>query len=77
MRRHLAGRVIERKLRLSRVWRELSPPRAISLDTLRELAPPGTVLLDLRPDDGALLGTIDPGRARICVHGGGLSHGNI
>jgi hypothetical protein len=68
---------MERKLRLSRVWRELSSPRAISLETLREFAPPGTVLLCLMRDDGALFGTIDPGRARIRVYGETLPHGNI
>jgi hypothetical protein len=67
MGRYVAGRVIEGKLRLSGAGREPSPPSAISLETLRDFTPPGSVLLYLLRDDGAPLGAIDSSRARICI----------
>jgi len=76
MRRCLAGRVIEGKLRLSGAWREPSPPSAISLETLRDFTPPGGFLLYLLRDDGAPLGTIDSSLARICIRRELLLRGN-
>jgi hypothetical protein len=77
MRRCLAGRVIEGKLRLSGAWRESSPPSAISLETLRDFTPPGGVSLYLLRDDGVPLGTIDSSRARSYVGLEILLRGNI
>jgi hypothetical protein len=60
MLRGLPGRVFEGKLRLSSVRGKPSPPSAISLYALREFTLPGL----LRGDE-ALLGGINPTRARI------------
>ena len=77
MRRRLAGRVTEGKLRLSGTWREPSPPSAVSLETLRDFTPPRGVLLYLLRDDGLPLGTIDGGQARIGIRREFLLRGNI
>jgi len=77
MRRRLAGRVTEGKLRLSGAWREPSPPSAVSLETLRDFTPPGGVLVYLLRDDGLPLGTIDSSQARICIRRELLLRGKI
>jgi hypothetical protein len=51
----LPGRSIERKLRLSSVRGKLAPPRAISLDALRQLTLPGSASFHLRGDEWRLI----------------------
>jgi hypothetical protein len=63
MRLRLAGKLIERKSRLSHAWRQLSPPAAISVQTVSEFASPGSFLPQLRGDYGCLIGMIASGRA--------------
>src|SRR6266481_7443164 len=64
---------IERKLRLSCIWRELSPPTSVGIKTLGKFAAPGGVLLYLRGEEQGSLGMIDACRAQIHA----LPYGNI
>jgi len=59
--------VIERELSLSLVGHRCSPPGAISIDALRELAPPTSILPRLIRADGASLKLTDLSRTRIRI----------
>jgi len=74
--RRLAVRGIERKSRLSRIRRELSPLAAIGIEAFREFAAPGNALLCLTGDTRGPCGVIVPGRAMTRVSARSLSRGN-
>jgi hypothetical protein len=52
---------IESKLRLSRIWRELSPPASVSIKTLSKFAAPRSFLLYLGAHAEGWLEMIDAG----------------
>ena len=61
----LVLRDVEGKLRLSCIWRQLSPPASIGIETLGQLAAPGGVLFYLGGDDRESLGMTEAGWAKI------------
>src|SRR5260370_29002969 len=73
LRPRLAGRGIERKLRLNRILGELSTPSSVGIKTLSKFPAPGNVLFQLRGDAERSLGMSDAACAKIDA----LPYGNI